>query len=127
MISDAVTIAATPVAARKSAKYAPTNFPAGFLWGASAAGHQIEGDNGTSDIWFLENIKLTNFSEPSRDAANSFNLWPQDMDPAKAMGLNAYRFSIEWSRIEPVEGLFSTAMLDHYKRMIEGAQTPGGG
>jgi beta-glucosidase len=47
------------------------------------------------------------------------------MDLAKAMGLNAYRFSIEWSRIEPVEGLFSAAILDHYKRMIEGAHARG--
>lgn len=47
------------------------------------------------------------------------------MDLAKAMGLNSYRFSIEWARIEPEPGLFSIAMLDHYKRTIEGAHARG--
>jgi beta-glucosidase len=125
LIAAAAALSATPALARKTAKAVSPRFPAGFLWGASTAGHQVEGNNSNSDTWFLENIKPTVFAEPSRDAANSFHLWPQDMDLAKAMGLNAYRFSIEWSRIEPVEGLFSTAMLDHYKRMIEGAHARG--
>lgn len=97
-------------------------FPRGFLWGAATAGHQVEGNNTNSDCWFLENIKPTIFAEPSRDAANSFELWRTDLDLAKAMGLNAYRFSLEWPRIEPEEGLFSIAMLDHYKAIIEGCR-----
>lgn len=100
-------------------------FPKGFLWGASTAGHQIEGNNVGSDSWFLEHLKPTAYEEPSGDAANSFHLWPLDMDIAKNMGLNAYRFSLEWPRIEPEPGLFSIAMLDHYKRMIEGCRARG--
>ena len=88
-------------------------FPHGFLWGAATAGHQIEGNNTNSDSWVLENIKPTIFAEPSRDAANNFALWTSDLDLAKGMGLNAHRFSLEWPRIEPEEGLFSIAMLDH--------------
>jgi beta-glucosidase len=122
LMAAAATMAATPAFARKKANAISPMFPARFLWGASTAGHQIEGNNSNSDTWFLENVRPTVFAEPSRDAANSFHLWPQDMDLAKAMGLNAYRFSIEWARIEPEEGLFSVAMLDHYKRMIEGAR-----
>lgn len=95
-------------------------FPAGFMWGATTAGHQVEGNNINADLWFLENLPNTSFAEPSGDAANSFLLWPQDLDLCVGMGMNSYRFGIEWSRIEPVEGRFSTAMLDHYRRMIEG-------
>jgi beta-glucosidase len=43
-------------------------FPKGFLWGAATAGHQIEGNNVNSDIWLLENVKPTIFSEPSLNA-----------------------------------------------------------
>jgi beta-glucosidase len=126
MIATTAAIAAAPVLARARPKAAADPaFPKGFLWGASTAGHQVEGNNSNSDTWFLENVKPTVFAEPSRDAANSFELWPTDMDIAKAMGLNAYRFSVEWARIEPEQGLFSVAMLDHYKRMIAGARERG--
>jgi beta-glucosidase len=100
-------------------------FPAGFLWGAATAGHQIEGNNVNSDIWLLENVKPTIFSEPSRDADNSFELWPADLDLIRNIGLNSYRFSLEWARIEPEIGLFSNAMLDHYKAIIDGCRSRG--
>jgi beta-glucosidase len=125
LIAAAGALAAAPALARKAAKVASPAFPQGFIWGASTAGHQIEGNNASSDTWFLETIKPTIFAEPSGDACNSFNLWPQDMDLAKGMGLNAYRFSIEWARIEPEPGLFSIAMLDHYKAMVAGARERG--
>ncbi|MEO6248137.1 MAG: family 1 glycosylhydrolase [Sphingomicrobium sp.] len=102
-----------------------TRFPAGFLWGAATAGHQVEGNNVASDIWALEHVKPTGFVEPSGDAANSFELWPVDMDLVRNMGLNSYRFSLEWSRIEPEQGQFSIAMLDHYKKMIDGCRARG--
>lgn len=101
------------------------SFPADFIWGAATAGHQVEGNNVNSDVWFLENVKPTVFSEPSLDACNSFELWPQDLDLAKSLGLGAYRFSLEWARIEPEPGMFSIAMLDHYKAMIDGCRARG--
>lgn len=101
------------------------SFPAGFLWGAATAGHQVEGNNIASDLWLLEQLEPTVFAEPSGDAVNSFELWPRDMDIVKGIGLNSYRFSIEWSRIEPEPGQFSLAMLDHYKAMIEGCRARG--
>jgi beta-glucosidase len=125
IIAAAAAISVAPAFARSQSKRVSPTFPAGFLWGAATAGHQIEGNNSNSDTWFLENVKPTVFAEPSGDAANSFNLWPQDMDLAKTMGLNAYRFGIEWARIEPIEGQLSNVMLDHYKRMIEGANARG--
>ncbi|WP_277983373.1 glycoside hydrolase family 1 protein [Sphingomonas faeni] len=100
-------------------------FPNGFLWGAATAAHQVEGNNTMSDLWLLEHVKPTVFAEPSGDAVNSFALWPQDMDIVKQLGLNSYRFSIEWARIEPEPGEFSIAMLDHYKAMIEGCRARG--
>ena len=125
VIAAAGALAVSPALARTLGKPLNPAFPSGFVWGASTAGHQIEGNNVSSDTWFLENIKPTVFAEPSGDACNSLVLWPQDMDLAKAMGLNAYRFSIEWARIEPEQGLFSVAMLDHYRRMIVGARARG--
>ncbi|MBB4086983.1 aryl-beta-glucosidase [Sphingomonas carotinifaciens] len=102
-----------------------TGFPKGFLWGASTAGHQVEGNNVASDTWLMENVTPSVFADKSGDACNSFELWAQDLDLVKALGLNSYRFSIEWARIEPEPGMFSVAMLDHYKRMIEGARARG--
>lgn len=103
----------------------PRRFPTGFLWGAATAGHQVEGNDTASDTWFLANIKPTVFAEPAGDAANSFVRWADDLDLCRAMGLNAYRFSVEWSRIEPEKGMVSPAMLDLYRRMIEGCHARG--
>lgn len=100
-------------------------FPKGFLWGASTAPHQIEGNNTASDLWFIENQQPTIFAEPSGDACNSLALWATDLDLAKAIGLNAYRFGIEWARIEPEKGRFSRAMLDHYQAIVDGCHARG--
>ena len=96
----------------------PRTFPPGFLWGAATSGHQTEGNNIASDAWLLEHLSPTIFAEPSGDACNSFELWPADLSFVRALGLGAYRFSLEWSRIEPERGQFSIAMLDHYRRII---------
>lgn len=122
-VATAGMIAAPAIAARKAA--ANPQFPTGFLWGAATAPHQIEGNNTSSDLWFLENQNPTIFAEPSRDACNSFAMWETDLDIVKNMGLNTYRFGIEWARIEPEKGLFSQAMLDHYKAIIEGCRERG--
>jgi beta-glucosidase len=113
------------MASAASSKMKLRSFPKGFLWGAATAAHQIEGNNTNSDSWVLENVKPTLYKEPSLDAANSFELWPVDLDLAKNMGLNTYRFSLEWARIEPEPGKFSIAMLDHYKAIVEGCRKRG--
>lgn len=99
--------------------------PDGFLWGVATAGHQNEGDNTNSDTWFLENVKPTIFQEPSGKACNSWELWETDLDLAQGMGLNAYRFSVEWARIEPSEGEFSEEALAHYEAMVDGCLARG--
>ncbi len=94
-------------------------FPDGFLWGVASAGHQNEGDNVHSDTWFAENVTPTVFREPSGRACNGYELWSSDIDLAAGMGLSAYRFSVEWARVEPVEGEFSPAALDHYEAIVD--------
>ena len=87
--------------------------------GVATAGHQNEGDNVDSDTWFAENVTPTVFQEPSGKAANGYELWREDIDLAAAMGLNAYRFSVEWARVEPAEGEFSEEALDHYEAIVD--------
>jgi beta-glucosidase len=125
LIAAGTALAAAPVFANAKRGVQQTAFPPEFLWGAATAGHQVEGNNINSDCWVMENVKPTLFAEPSRDADNSFALWATDLDLAKGLGLNTYRFSLEWARIEPEEGLFSVAMLDHYKAVVEGCRARG--
>ena len=94
-------------------------FPPGFLWGVASAGHQNEGDNITSDTWFAEHVTPTVFREPSGKACNGYELWREDVDLVADMGLNAYRFSVEWARVEPVEGEFAEDALDHYEAIVD--------
>jgi beta-glucosidase len=94
-----------------------TRFPAGFLWGAATAGHQIEGNNVNSDWWARE--QMMPGMELSGDAVDSYHRYREDIRLLADAGLSSYRFSLEWSRIEPVRGHFSKAELAHYRRMID--------
>lgn len=92
--------------------------PKDFLWGAAISAHQSEGNDVNSDCWLLENLPNSVFKEPSGDACDSLHRYEQDLDIAQMIGLNAYRFGIEWARIEPEPGVFSQAALDHYARVL---------
>jgi len=94
------------------------SFPDGFLWGAATAGHQVEGGNVNADLWPLEWTAESIFTEPSGDACDHYHRYPDDIAQLADLGYNAYRFSLEWSRIEPERGAFSRAELDHYRRMV---------
>ena len=100
-------------------------FPEGFLWGTATAAHQIEGGNTNNDWWAFEHADGTPVIEPSGDACDSWNRWEQDLDLVAKLGLNSYRFSLEWSRIEPAPGEFSTVALDRYKQMVTTARDRG--
>ena len=100
-------------------------FPDGFLWGAATAAHQVEGGNVNNDHWELEHAPHSPFAEPSGDACDSWHRWPEDLDLVAGAGLDTYRFSLEWSRIEPEEGEFSRAALDHYRRVVDGCRDRG--
>ena len=89
-----------------------------FYIGAATAAHQVEGNNIHSDYWALEHMKTTSFAEPSLDAVDHYNRYEEDIRLMADAGLNAYRFSIEWARIEPQEGVFDEQELEHYRAVI---------
>lgn len=100
-------------------------FPDGFLWGTATAAHQIEGGNLANDWWAWEHSPGTPCAEPSGDACDSWNRWDQDHALVRELGLGAYRFSLEWSRIEPVRGEYSRAALAHYRAQCEALRAVG--
>jgi beta-glucosidase len=100
-------------------------FPPGFVWGTATAAHQIEGGNVNNDWWDWEHDPNSGCVASSGDACDSFHRWPEDVGLVADLGLGAYRFSLEWSRIEPAEGEFSAAALDHYRRMCAGCLERG--
>ncbi|MBN1581646.1 MAG: family 1 glycosylhydrolase [Anaerolineae bacterium] len=102
-----------------------TIFPKGFLWGTATAAHQVEGNNINSDLWLLEHLPNSFFAEPSGDAIDHYHRYPEDIALIADLGFNSYRFSIEWARVEPEDGIFSGAILDHYKRMLEQCHVQG--
>jgi beta-glucosidase len=103
----------------------PRAFPEDFTWGTATASHQIEGGNTNNDWWEWEHSAGSPCQEPSGDACDSWNRWPEDVALCKQMGLGSYRFSLEWSRIEPAEGEWSTAAIDHYRRQCEALLAAG--
>ena len=96
-----------------------TTLPSSFLWGAATAPHQIEGNNVNSDWWVYE--QLMPHLGLSGDAVDSYHRYEEDMRLIADSGLTAYRFGIEWARVEPIKGEFSRAELAHYRRMIDTA------
>lgn len=92
--------------------------PEHFLIGAATAAHQVEGNNIHSDLWAMEHMKHTSFLEPSLDAVDHYHRYEEDIKLLADAGLNAYRFSIEWARIEPEEGVFDAAAVAHYRDVI---------
>lgn len=90
-----------------------------FLIGAATAAHQVEGNNKNSDFWVLENIEHTTYTEPSLNAVDHYNHFKEDIDLLKAAGLNAFRFSIEWARIQPSKDDVDLEEIDHYKKVLE--------
>jgi beta-glucosidase len=103
----------------------PRPVPKGFLWGTAISAHQSEGNNINSDAWLCENVTPTIYKEPSRDACDSYHRYEEDIAIAADLGFNCHRLGIEWARIEPEPGLFSTAELDHYRRVLEACHKRG--
>ena len=96
-----------------------SQFPEGFRWGVATAAHQIEGSNTLNDWWAFETRPGATVAEPSGDACDSWNRWREDHDLVTALGADDYRFSLEWSRIEPERGNWSEDAMDHYVRICE--------
>lgn len=93
-------------------------FSPDFLLGAATAAHQVEGNNTNSDCWAMEHMEHTSYSEPSLDAVDHYNRYREDIRLMADAGMNAYRFSVEWARIEPEDGRFDDAAAEHYLSVI---------
>jgi beta-glucosidase len=98
-------------------------FPQGFLWGASASSHQVEGENRWNDWW--EHEQSGRLPHKSGDACRHYERFEQDFDLARSWGHNAHRFSVEWSRIEPSEGNWNMEALNHYREVIRALKYRG--
>ena len=100
-------------------------FEKDFLMGAATAAHQVEGNNIHSDYWAQEHMVHTDFLEPSGEAVDHYHRYDEDIRLMGDAGLNAYRFSIEWARIEPQEGCFDEAQIAHYRDVIHACKSKG--
>jgi beta-glucosidase len=107
--------AAALLAAQSSSRSATPD----LLWGVSTSAYQVEGNNVNTDIWLLEQIPGGFFAEPSGDACDHYHRFREDIQLFAKLGFNAYRFGVEWARVEPVKGRFSQAELDHYAMMAQ--------
>ncbi len=106
-----------------------SQFPKNFLWGAATAAHQVEGGNHNQwTVWELENAKAKAVQSEyhkdpnnyvSGELADHYNRYKEDFDLLQKMHMNAYRFSVEWSRIEPQEGVWNIEAITHYRQYIE--------
>jgi len=114
-------VAPEPAKEKPSMPQATFHFPADFKWGVAVAAHQVEGNNTGNDWWAWEQQE-GHIKEGHRSGL-ACNWWEEaeaDFDRAAAMGLNALRLSIEWSRIEPRPGEFDDSALARYGEMLQG-------
>lgn len=96
-----------------------------FLIGAATAAHQVEGNNIHSDNWVMEHIKHTDFVEPSDAACDHYHRFEEDIALLASVGGNAYRFSIEWARIEPELGKIDLSEIEHYRQVLSCCEKHG--
>jgi beta-glucosidase len=104
---------------------APWRFGKDFLWGTATASHQIEGGCDNNN-WFAFESAVDEQGKPRiKDAqkagacCNGWGLYKEDTRLMKDLALNAYRFSVEWSKIEPKQGEFDEGALDHYEKVVD--------
>ena len=90
----------------------------GLLLGTATAATQIEGgDKNNNWARFAAQGKVEDGTSPVR-ADDHYNRWQEDIDLMGELGLQIYRFGIEWSRIEPVRGCYDRTAIDHYRQEI---------
>ena len=95
-------------------------FPDGFSWCVATSAHQNEGRNYNSDWWAFEQIPgVIQGGDTSEVATGHWDRVEEDINLMKDLGLKAYRFSVEWAKIEPSPGQFDQSVLDHYREKLE--------
>ena len=107
-------------------------FPDGFLWGAATSAYQIEGsplaDGAGPSIWqrFVHTPGLTQDGDTGDVACDHYNRYREDIELMRSLGLQAYRFSINWGRVLPQgTGPVNDAGLDFYDRLVDGLLEAG--
>ena len=101
----------------------PITFPEGFLWGTSTSAYQIEGGNTRNDWHRAE--QAGRFSEPCGKACDHYHRYREDIELMRSLGYPAFRFSVEWSRVEPREGEFDSEAIEHYVDVCRQLQAAG--
>lgn len=96
----------------------PLIFPDDFLWGTATSAHQVEGNNIHSDWWDWE-LRYQPPNKRSGMATDFYNRFNEDIELAKNFSHNSMRLSIEWARIEPVEGKFDQQAIAHYVKLLQ--------
>ncbi|PYQ01530.1 MAG: hypothetical protein DMF82_19035 [Acidobacteria bacterium] len=99
-------------------------FPPNFLFGVATASHQVEGGNTKNDWATFESSPDVPDSGAALDHRNLVTLG-QDLDRAQGLGLNSYRFSIEWSRVEPLQGQWDAAEILYYQTVADMVRARG--
>lgn len=95
------------------------SFARDFLLGAATAAHQVEGNNIHSDYWVQEQVPHSTFNEPSLDAVDHYHRYEEDIRLMAQAGLTAYRFSIEWARIQPQQDAWDEQEVAHYRDVLK--------
>jgi len=102
------------------------HFPPGFHWGAATSAYQIEGavhiDGRGESVWdrFSHTPGVTKDGATGDVACDSYHRWPEDLALLKRLGVNAYRFSIAWPRIQPQgAGAPHRRGLEYYARLVD--------
>lgn len=100
-------------------------FPDDFIWGTASAAHQVEGNNENSNFAWWEKqtdgngVPRVKNGDRSIVACDHYNRYPGDIRLMKALGTDAYRFSVSWSKIMPTETTVDTSVLDHYAAVCD--------
>jgi len=109
----------------------PLRVPGGFLWGTATSAHQVEGGC-TNNNWYAFEASPALSGRPrilegqrAGNAADHWNRYRDDIRLMKDLGLNAYRFSVEWSKIEPLEGTFDENAIAHYSDVLRELRAAG--
>ncbi|MBA3049684.1 family 1 glycosylhydrolase, partial [Brevundimonas sp.] len=107
-------------------------FPEGFLWGAATAAYQIEGssmaDGAGVSIWdrFSHTPGMMLNGDTGDVACDHYNRWREDIDLMTRLNLQAYRFSVSWSRVMPEgRGRINDKGLAFYDRLVDGLLEKG--
>ena len=107
------------------------SFPPEFLWGVATAAHQVEGGCHANN-WAWWEKQTDERGQPriaggqvAGEACDHWNRFPQDIQLMKQLGVSSYRFSLEWSKIEPEPGVWDEDAIAHYHGLLDALKHAG--